>query len=110
MIEREKVISIEAEEEKEEKKVFISSLDRRDGRVPSWAEISGEFRLDDFSRGEKKIFRAFYRAQRFFAQGRKTKGRRLINSLDKLPHFVDFEDRHGHTLTLIAKKVRGKEG
>ena len=86
----------------------INPLDRRDGRVPSWAEISDEFNLSHLPRGKGKLYHAFYRAQRMLALGKERKGRRLLDALDKLPHFNEFEEEHGNTLSLIARKVRGK--
>ncbi len=86
----------------------INPLDRRDGRVPSWIEIVDEFDLGDLPRGVKKLYHAYYRAQRMFALGKRKKGGRLIDALDKLPHFVRFEEEHDGTLNLIARRVRGK--
>lgn len=87
---------------------FINPLDRRNGRVPSWVEVISEFKLGDLPPGEKKLYHAFYRAQRMFALGKPKKGGRLIKALDKLPYFIKFEDKHSHILDEIAKKVRKK--
>lgn len=92
-----------------EDKTYENPLDRRNGRVPSWTDVSTQYGLTKLPRGQKKLFQAFYRAQRLFALEKKTKGRRLINALDNCTHFRAFEDENENVLDMIARKVRGEE-
>jgi len=104
MIER-----LEKNQLKSEKVPFVNPLDQENGRIPSWAKISHEFDLDELPRGQKKLWRAYYRAQRFFAQGRRKKGRRLMKALDNLAHFSQFEEENYNALGSLARRVRGKK-
>jgi hypothetical protein len=90
--------------------VIVHPLDRKvlsqNGYVPSWSEVSNELDLNDLPRGEKKLFQAFYRAQRLYALGKRTKGHRLITALDGNSDFKEFEIQNASTLDRMVRIVR----
>lgn len=83
----------------------VNPLDRRDGRVPSWFEVTAKVGLEDYPRGKKKLFQSFYRAHRALAMGKKIKGRRLINCLMKHREFQELEAEHPEKLSQIVAFV-----
>jgi len=81
-------------------------LNLRNGYIPSWSKVVGEFGLQKLPRGKKKLFRSYYRAQSLYAQRRKIKGHDLMQSLLKKSEFRVLEKECANDLERIANMVR----
>jgi len=81
-------------------------LNLRDGYIPSWSEVAGEFGLVGLPKGELKLWHKFYWAQRLYALKKPTKAFGIIQSLDKNPNFKPFEEINAPALNRMVRMVR----
>lgn len=102
-------------EEKPDEVEFVHPLDEEvlsleNGYIPSWTTVSKELGLSELPRGQRKLFRSFYRAHRFYARGKSTKGLKLIRKLERLKHFQEFEEKFSNQLdelvTIVSRGTR----
>lgn len=83
----------------------------RDGLIPSFAEVSLEFKrvIEVLPAGQRNVLSDFYRAQRWIAKepAKPVKGRRLMRGLEKRINYQKLEGRNPGLLNDIARFVRG---
>lgn len=74
--------------------------------VKSWSQISSKFK--DVNPHHRQFLRDYFRAQLRFAQGKTTKGRRIMEGLVKRVGYEEFEENNLPLLASIDLFVKGE--
>ena len=100
-----------------ERKLANLNLDH-EGRVQSFAEAKKELARnwamisacipEDLDPHYKNFVRGYFRAQVRIEAGDKKRGRRILEGLDKITGFKEFEDSNQELLAAIDIAVRGR--
>ncbi len=86
----------------------IGIPEERQGKVRSWSEMSYYLELTGLDACDSRFARSYFRAQKFIADDKKVKAKRLFNALDKMTGYSEFEEQNSFLLMTIDVAVRGK--